>query len=153
MPSHKPPQGWEPAGTKRFSLFPLRVHGKVVILQAENQSYVFPFKLGNRWIRLVFAASNNPTMDGPNQSEVLCNLVGKYNRRTGNGDCQALYNSDVFLCLYRCTFASGLLLIIRRGNGFSKVVPKRRRSRVKPAMTALRWGFVLVKRVRLRSSG
>jgi len=36
---------------ERFSLFPLQVHGKVVILQAEN-------------------------------------------RRTGNGDCQALYNSD-----------------------------------------------------------
>ena len=27
-----------------FFFIPLRVHGKVVILQAENQSYVFPFK-------------------------------------------------------------------------------------------------------------
>ena len=27
-----------------FYSIPLRVHGKVVILQAENQSYVFPFK-------------------------------------------------------------------------------------------------------------
>ena len=27
-----------------FCSIPLRVHGKVVVLQAENQSYVFPFK-------------------------------------------------------------------------------------------------------------